>query len=125
MVRTCLFALLAVTLLPALAGCSSTATPKTVALYAPKVVVTGALPVGTAEPVISKSGTYPTFGPPITAANAQMEDSQARRLEAEMVALTVSRDTGSITEAEYQRQLIELRRLAATHASSMQTKIGN
>lgn len=125
MFRHSLFALLAVTLLPPLAGCTSTATPKTAALYAPKVVVTGSQPVGTVKPVIAKSGTYPTFGRPITAANAQMEDTDARRLEAEMVALTASRDTGRITETEYQQRLIELRRLAATHASAMQTQIGN
>lgn len=106
-------------------ACSSTATPRTAAQYAPKVVVTGTQPVSTARPTIANSGTYPTFGPPITAANSQMDDSEATRIQAQMASLAASRNAGAVTEAEYQRQLADLKRLAATHGAAMQAKIEN
>ncbi|MFC0478827.1 hypothetical protein ACFFHG_02165 [Gellertiella hungarica] len=108
----------------ALAACS-TATPQTAAQFAPKPVVTGAQPVADVKPVMANSGTYPTFGQPMTAANKQMEDSEATRLQAQMSALTASRNAGTVTEAEYQKQLAELRKLAATHGTDMQAKIAN
>ena len=117
------------TLLLAGAGCAavacSTATPRTAALYAPKVVVTGAQPVSAVKPTIANTGTYPTFGPPITAATNQMDDSEAMRIQAQMAGLTASRNAGTLTEAEYQKQLADLRLLAATHGAAMQAKIEN
>lgn len=108
----------------AITACS-TATPQTAAQYAPKVVVTGAQPVSTVKPTIANSGTYPTFGAPMTAANKQMDDSEATRIQAQMAALTASRNAGSLTEAEYQKQLADLQLLAATHGAAMQAKIEN
>lgn len=117
------------TLLLAGAGCAavacSTATPRTAAQYAPKVVVTGTQPVSAVKPAIANSGNYPTFGPPITAANSQMDDSEATRIQAQMAGLTASRQAGKMTEAEYQKQLADLRLLAATHGAAMQAKIAN
>jgi hypothetical protein len=123
--RKTLFALLAAALAPALSACTSTATPKTAALYAPTVVVTGAQPVASVKPTLSNQGTYPTFGPPITAANRQMDDVEAVRLQQQMGALTASHNAGQVTDAEYQSKITELRVLASTHASEMQTRIGN
>ncbi len=107
-----------------IAACS-TATPQTAAQYAPKVVVTGAQPVSTVKPALANSGVYPTFGPPITAASNQMDDSEATRIQAQMSALTASRNAGAVTEAEYQKKLADLRLLAATHGAAMQAKIAN
>lgn len=107
-----------------MAGCS-TATPQTAAQYAPPVVVTGAQPVSTVRPTLANSGTYPTFGAPMTAANKQMDDSEATRIQAQMAALTASRNAGAVTEAEYRKQLADLQLLAATHGAAMQAKIEN
>jgi hypothetical protein len=123
--RNILLALVAAAIGPALAACTSAPTPRTAALYAPKVVVTGAQPIGAVKPVIAASGTYPTFAPPITAANKQMDDAEARQFQMQMAALTAGRQKGLINEAEYQKQLVELRTIATSHAVDMQTQIGN
>lgn len=125
MPRTFLAALLAVSLVPVLSACTSTATPRTAGLYAPKVVVTGVQPVSTTAPVIANSGTYPTFGPQITAANKQMDDVQASQLRNQMAALAVVRQKGLVTEDQYIRQRDELRAIANTHGIDMQAQIGN
>ncbi len=124
MFRTAVKTLLLGATAGALAACS-TATPQTAAQYAPKVVVTGAQPVSTVKPVLANTGAYPTFGRPMTAANNQMDDSEATRIQAQMAALTASRNAGAVTEAEYQKQLADLRLLAATHGAAMQAKIAN
>ncbi len=125
MTRNTLAVLFAAILVPALSACTSTATPKTAALYAPKVVVTGAQPVSTTAPVIANSGTYPTFGPPITAANKQMDDVQASQLRNQMAALTLVRQKGLVSEAQYIKQRDELRAIATNHGIDMQAQIGN
>lgn len=123
--RNFLFALTAAAMASGLAACTSAPTPRTAALYAPKVVVTGAQPIGAIKPAIATSGTYPTFAPQITAANKQMDDAEASQFQAQMAALTTGRQKGLVTEAEYQRQLAELRAIAGSHAVDMQAQIGN
>ena len=119
-----IFALAAAALAVALTGCS-TATPKTAALYAPKVVVTGTQPVSTVQPVMANTGVYPTFGRPITAANVQMDDVEATRVHARMTGLTAQHQSGAVSDAEYQKQMADLRRLAASHTVEMQNRIAN
>lgn len=119
-----IFAFLAGGLAVALAGCS-TATPKTAALYAPKVLVTGTQPVSTVQPVMANAGVYPTFGRPITAANVQMDDVEATRVHARMAGLTAQHKSGAVSDAEYQKQMTDLRQLAVTHSVEMQNRIAN
>lgn len=116
--------LAAVALAAGLSACS-TATPKTAALYAPKVVVTGARPVSTVQPVMANTGVYPTFGRPITAANVQMDDVEATRVQARMAGLTAQHNSGAVSDAEYQKQMTDLRQLAISHSVEMQNRIAN
>ncbi|MGF9695367.1 MULTISPECIES: SHOCT domain-containing protein [unclassified Rhizobium] len=71
------------------------------------------------------SGTYPTFGKPMTAANTQIEDAEATTSEAQLSALASARASGAVTEAEYERRVAELRRLAAEHAADAEKQIAN
>lgn len=107
-----------------LAACS-TATPQTAAQYAPKVVVTGVQPISTTPAVIANTGSYPTFGPPLTAANSQMDDAEAVRIQAQMASLSASHSAGALSDAEYKKKLTDLNLLAATHGAAMQAKIAN
>lgn len=125
MIKTWQMALAAALVLPALSACTSTATPETAAQFAPKVVVTGTQPVSNEAPVMAKSGQYPTFGKPLTAANTQIDDSQALEMRAQMDGLTAQRKAGTITDAEYRKRMAELQQLAANHAAEMQAKIAN
>ncbi|SMC65110.1 hypothetical protein [Rhizobium sp. RU36D] len=86
----------------------------------PAPVSTTAVPTG---PV--NTGRYPTFGGPLTAANVQMENTDAAKIEARMTALSAARRSGSVTEAEYQRRLAELRRLASEHGAATEAEISN
>nr|WP_316653973.1 hypothetical protein [uncultured Gellertiella sp.] len=119
-----IYTLLSATLALPLVACS-TATPQTASLYAPKVVVTGPLPATTVKPVIASTGTYPTFGPPLTAANQQLDDTEAVRIQTQIAGLAASHRAGQVSDAAYQKQMTDLRLLAATHAAAMQSKIAN
>lgn len=125
MIKTWPMALAAALVLPALGGCTSTATPETAAQFAPKVVVTGSQPVSNEPLVMANSGQFPTFGKPLTAANTQLDDSQAMQMQAQMDGLTARRKAGTITDAEYRMRMAELQQLAANHAAEMQAKIAN
>lgn len=68
---------------------------------------------------------YPTFAGSLSAANTQMSDEDAAALEQRLSALAASRKAGSISEAEYRRRLLELRRLAEGHGAEARSTIGN
>lgn len=68
---------------------------------------------------------YPTFDGPLTAANVQMSNDQAKAMQAQMDALAARRHSGAISEAEYQRRVGEMRKLAATHGSDTLSEINN
>ncbi|MGL3605650.1 SHOCT domain-containing protein [Rhizobium sp. G187] len=68
---------------------------------------------------------YPNFSGSLTAASVQMNNEEASALQQRLTALSTARKAGTITEAEYQRRLVELRRLAAGHGAETQAEIAN
>ncbi|AJD41087.1 hypothetical protein C9413_26350 [Rhizobium sp. SEMIA 4085] len=68
---------------------------------------------------------YPSFGAPLTAANAQMSNEEAASLGQKLSGLRVQRKAGTISEAEYQRRVAEYRKLAAEHGTEALSAIGN
>lgn len=68
---------------------------------------------------------YPNFAGSLNAANTQMSNEEASALQAQLTSLGAARKSGSITEAEYQARLAELRKLAAQHGAETQAQIAN
>lgn len=110
-----------------LAGCNNTfALDDGVPNTAPAATVVADAPTPPATPFTKRdSGTYPTFGRTLTAANTQIGDEEAAGSEAQLSALGKARADGSVSEAEYQRRLAELRRLAAEHGRDAEAAIAN
>src|SRR3546814_1479234 len=109
-----------------LAGCSSFALDDGIPNTAPTAVVVSSAPAAAPGPVVKRdTGTYPTFDGRLTAANAQIGDEEAAGSEAQLSALASARSNGSVSEAEYQRRLAELRRLAAEHGRDAEAAIAN
>ncbi|SIQ79509.1 hypothetical protein SAMN05880590_107215 [Rhizobium sp. RU35A] len=108
----------------ALAGCNSFALDNGNSTAPPKAVVVGPKDVPTPVGLTKKdTGTYPTFGQPLTAANTQIGDDEATTSQAQLSRLAAARASGAMSEAEYQRRVAELRRLAAQHASDTESQI--
>ncbi|MCO5734078.1 SHOCT domain-containing protein [Rhizobium sp. SSA_523] len=109
-----------------LSGCTNFALDDGIPNTAPPAVVVG--PRTVARPVALTrldTGTYPTFGRPLTAANTQIGDEEYTRKESQLSALAAARANGSISEAEYQRRIAALRRLASDHAGEAERQITN
>ncbi|MBR0555762.1 SHOCT domain-containing protein [Ciceribacter sp. L1K23] len=68
---------------------------------------------------------YPTFAEPLTAANTQLTDEDAASISARLSALSRARKAGTVSEADYQRQLQILRKLAAQHGVDAEAAIAN
>lgn len=68
---------------------------------------------------------YPNFAGSLNAANVQMSNEEATALQGQLTSLGAARKAGSITEAEYQARLAELRKLAAEHGAEAQAQIAN
>ncbi|MBY5442074.1 hypothetical protein HFO93_00925 [Rhizobium leguminosarum] len=111
----------------ALAGCNLTAEQKAAAAAkraAPTAVVMPATKGEAAEGGLAKyPDGYPSFGAPLTAANVQMSDEQAAELQHQLTALAARRQAGTISEAEYQAKVAEMRRLAAEHGTDTLSEI--
>lgn len=114
-------------LLPlALAGCNSFALDDGIPDIAPEATVVSASSAPAPGPVtLRKTGTYPTFGRELTAANTQIGDDDAAASETRLSALAHQRRSGAISEAEYRRRVAEFRKLAAEHGSAAQADIAN
>lgn len=67
---------------------------------------------------IKTADGYPSFATPLTAASAQMTNEDANALGAKLSALSRARQSGAVSEAEYQRRVAELRKLAADNAAA-------
>lgn len=113
-----------------LSGCSGTSSmfalddgiPNT----APPAVIVGPRTVARPEALTKlDTGTYPSLGKPLTAANTQIGDQEYTTREAQLSALASARASGAITEAEYQRRIDGLRRLANDHAAEAERQITN
>ncbi|MGV8937083.1 MAG: SHOCT domain-containing protein [Allorhizobium sp.] len=94
---------------------------------APKSVVVPADEAMADVPPVDSTVTvkkkFPGFDKPLKAANVQMTDIDALQVESELSALGVARESGAITDAEYQKRLAELRKLAAEHGPETQAQI--
>lgn len=68
---------------------------------------------------------YPNFAGSLNAASVQMSNEEAAALQSQLTSLGAARKAGTISEAEYQARLVELRKLAAQHGSETQAQIAN
>lgn len=111
-------------LVVALAGCTTPAEPSVVApARAASIEVTVADPDAPATAPLRSADGYPDFSGSLTAANVQMGNEEAADLQARLSALGSARKAGTISEAEYQRRLLQLRKLAAEHGADAQAQI--
>jgi hypothetical protein len=123
-------ALIGATAAMALAGCMRTPEEKA-AIAARRAAPTAVVMNATKGEAPTESGLshsrdgYPNFGAPLTAANVQMSDEEAGNLQQKLTALGAQRETGAITEAEYQRRVAEYRKLAEQHGADTLSKIAN
>ncbi|MCF6370994.1 hypothetical protein [Rhizobium halophilum] len=119
--------LLSVATMPVLlAGCNSFALDDGIPNTAPQATVVSAASGAERRPMARRdTGTYPTFDGPLTAANTQIADEEAATTEAGLSALANARANGHVSEAEYQRRVAELRRLAAQHGAEAEADITN
>ncbi|ASY62860.1 hypothetical protein SJ05684_c14060 [Sinorhizobium sojae CCBAU 05684] len=69
--------------------------------------------------------SYPSVYGQRPAATGQMTDEEALNQEERLTALAAQRNSGSISEAEYQRRLKELRALAEQHGAETLKQIEN
>lgn len=76
-----------------------------------------------ATPRPTYSDGYPSFAGSLNAANVQMTNEEAQALQFRLTALSKARKAGTISEAEYQAKLAELRKLAAEHGADTQALI--
>lgn len=109
----------------AASGCQSSAETATVTQTPSALQVTVDdvdAPDQPAQRPTSKDG-FPNFGGSLNAANVQMNNEEAAALQQQLTALSSARQSGTITEAEYQRKLGELRTLAAQHGPETQALI--
>lgn len=110
----------------AASGCQSA--PETAAATTPtasalEVTVDDADAPEQASPRPTSPDGYPNFGGSLNAANVQMNNEEAAALQQQLTALSKARMSGTISEAEYQRKLAELRKLAAQHGAETQAQI--
>ncbi|MBA4798057.1 MAG: SHOCT domain-containing protein [Rhizobiales bacterium] len=68
---------------------------------------------------------YPNFAGSLSAASVQMSNEEAAALQSQLTSLGAARKAGTISEAEYQGRLAELRRIAAEHGAETQAQIAN
>lgn len=107
--------------LPLLAACSPEPLPNPAARTLP-VSVEAPLSVR-ADAAPRKLGVYPSFSAPLKAANRQMSDEEAAGLQGQLSGLSAQRASGQISEADYQRRVEELRKLAAGHDAEVEARI--
>ncbi|TPP10982.1 SHOCT domain-containing protein [Rhizobium glycinendophyticum] len=117
-------ALVSLVALGAGAGCqsapASTTVPTATAL---EVTVEDADQPKAATPHPTYADGYPSFAGSLNAANVQMTNEEAQALQFRLTALSKARKAGTISEAEYQAKLAELRKLAAEHGADTQALI--
>ncbi|MBB4005857.1 hypothetical protein [Allorhizobium taibaishanense] len=92
----------------ALAGCNSTAAPAR-QNHVDVTVTDKADPAATAY---TTPDGYPEFSKPLTAANVQMSNDEAKEMSTRLSALGAQRKSGQISQAQYDRKVEEMRKLA-------------
>ncbi len=66
---------------------------------------------------------YPSFNAPPTAANVQINDQQASDIGKQLTSLGAQRKAGTISEAEYEKRVADMRKLAAQHGQDTLSEI--
>ncbi|MGA1803444.1 hypothetical protein [Rhizobium sp. HT1-10] len=67
---------------------------------------------------LNKNG-FPDFNTPITAANVQISDAQALDIRNQLTAAGAARDSGALTQAQYDAKVAEMRKLAAEQQQTL------
>ncbi|WFS02626.1 hypothetical protein [Rhizobium tumorigenes] len=62
---------------------------------------------------------YPTFNGPLTAANVQIADPQALDIRKQLTAAGAARNSGAITQAQYDAKVAEMRKLQAEQQQTL------
>ncbi|MBL0375059.1 hypothetical protein JJB09_23890 [Rhizobium sp. KVB221] len=62
------------------------------------------------EPV-NMSDPYPDFSKPLDSAMPQLSDEEAKKQAGQLAALSAKKQSGAISEAEYNKRVAELRKL--------------
>ncbi|PZU84275.1 MAG: hypothetical protein DI528_14750 [Shinella sp.] len=109
-----------------LSGCTSTKGKAVAASSTPaSLEVTVDDPDAPVGPTVSSTTPdgYPDFSGSLTAASVQMSNEEAGDLQRKLSSLGAARRSGAISEAEYQRRVQELRKLAAEHGAETQAQI--
>ncbi len=116
--------LIVLSVLVGLSGCTTPAERAAVSpARAASIEVTVVDPDAPAAPPSRSADGYPDFSGSLTAANVQMGNEEAADLQAKLSALGSARKAGTISEAEYQRRLVLLRKIAAEHGPDAQAQI--
>jgi hypothetical protein len=97
-----------------LASCQSDSPRPPAQNLQPFAQVVGSQPVDTSA-VLQKRNTrtYPTFDGRLTAASEQMSDAEAQEMESSLSGLGARNQRGAGSQAAYDRQVEELRKLGA------------
>ncbi|MCD2184526.1 SHOCT domain-containing protein [Rhizobium sp. TRM96647] len=77
------------------------------------------------NPGADRSTTYPDITARVQAATAQMSDEEAAKISARVSGLGAQRRAGTISEAEYRRQMAEMDALAQNHGADTLNEIQN
>ena len=67
---------------------------------------------------LNKNG-FPDFNTPITAANVQISDAQALDIRNKLTAAGAARKAGTLTQAQYDAKVEEMRKLAASQQQTL------
>lgn len=62
---------------------------------------------------------FPTFNGPLTAANVQIADPQALDIRNQLTAAGAARDSGALTQAQYDAKVAAMRKLAAEQQQTL------
>ena len=108
----------------ALAGCKTIAEKQAEDARkraAPTAVVVK-LPRGApvADSAAPNNGGFPDFNTPLTAANVQISDTQATDMRNKLNALAAAHKAGTITQAQYDAKVAEMRKLADDQQQTLQ-----
>ncbi|HUH49697.1 MAG TPA: SHOCT domain-containing protein [Mycoplana sp.] len=72
-----------------------------------------------------RSSAFPDITAPVHAATAQMSNEEAASISARMSGLVSQRRAGTISEADYNKEMLELQALAANHGADTLKDIEN
>ncbi|MBD8555718.1 hypothetical protein IFT84_14520 [Rhizobium sp. CFBP 8762] len=106
-------------LVTVVSGCASSNKDTAQRRQAPAVIIdTDTTSAGEGvSTALRKTGTYPSLGGPLRAANRQLSATDVSSMSSQLQALSNARATGVISDAEYKTRLAELEKLSATHGA--------